>query len=109
MAAKSESDLRYVPCQVEPGMFRGEFLVYVDGLNPNNPEEPVKAQLFADERDVANVQGRPERNRPARAWLVVSLVRKARRFAQIVLPQPAQPFGETLLIGEEKVKREAGT
>jgi hypothetical protein len=96
-----------VPCRVEPGMFRGEYLVYLDALNPNNPKQEVKAQLFADERDVKDIVGQPGRNHPASAWLAVSLVRKGNGLALIVLPQPAQPFGETLLINEEKVKDRA--
>ena len=101
-----KTDLRYIPCRVEPGMFRGEFLVYVEAFNPDNPEEVVHAQLFADARDVAGIRGTPERNKPAPAWLTVSLVRVSHGLAQIVLPQPAQPLGETLLIDEEKVRRE---
>jgi hypothetical protein len=104
----NNSELRYVPCRVEPGMFRGEYLVYLDALNPSNPEQAVHAQLFADERDVAGIQGTPERNRPVPAWLAVSLVRTSRGLAQIVLPQPAQPLGENLLIAEQDVKQEVG-
>jgi hypothetical protein len=98
-------DLRFVPCRVEPGMFRGEYLVYLDALNPNRPDEEVHAQLFVDERDVRAIQGTPSRNQPVPAWLAVSLVRTSHGFAQIVLPQPAQPLGDTLLIDEDKIKQ----
>jgi hypothetical protein len=103
---KNGAELRYVPCRVEPGMFRGEFLVYLDALDPSNPEKKVQAQLFADERDVVGIEGMPERNQPVPAWLTVSLVRTFHGFAQIVLPQPAQPLGENLLIEEDKIKSE---
>jgi hypothetical protein len=100
------SELRYVLCRVEPGMFRGEFLVHLDGRNPNCPEEEIHAQLFADERDIKGLRSFPERNQPVPGWLAVSLVRAAHGLAQVVLPQPAQPFGETLLIAEAKVQRD---
>ena len=103
---KNNGELCYVPCRVEPGRFRGEFLVYLKALNPSHPEESVDAQLFADERDVVGVQGTPERNRPVPAWLVVSLVRTSHGLAQLVLPQPAQPLGENLLSDEDELTHE---
>jgi hypothetical protein len=103
---KLESDLRLVPCRVEPGMFRGEYLAVLEALNPTNPKERIRAQLFVDTRDVKGIQGVPERNQPVPGWLVVSLVRISNGLAQIVLPQPAQPFGENLLIEEAKVREE---
>ncbi len=42
---KPDSDLRLIPCRVEPGMFRDEYLAVLEGLNPNNPEETIRATL----------------------------------------------------------------
>ena len=50
--AKKPAELApcYIPCRIEPGMFREEFLVYLDAANPHDPEEAVKAQLLVDHR-----------------------------------------------------------
>ena len=37
----------YIPCRIEPGMFREEFLVYLDARDPHNPNEQFRAQLEA--------------------------------------------------------------
>src|SRR5437899_104152 len=87
------SSHRYVPCRVEPGMFRGEWLVHVDAVNPQDPENKIRVQLLVDESEVADLQGTPRRHQPATGWLRVSLASKAKGLAQVVLPQPAIPVG----------------
>ena len=100
-----ESALRYVPCQVQPGMFRGEWLVYVDAVDPQSPENRIRVQLLVDHGEVADIQGTPRRNQPAPAWLRVSLANKSQGLAQVVLPQPAIPVGESMFIPERLVKQ----
>src|SRR2546422_10256456 len=89
----AESSRRYVPCRVEPGMFRDEWLVYVEAVNPQDPENKIRVQLLVDQREVAELQGTPRRHAPAAGWLRVSLASRARGLAQVVLPQPAIPVG----------------
>src|SRR5579864_6413780 len=86
--------LRYVRCQVEPGMFRGEWLVYLNTVDPANPNREVRAQLLVDEREVRGIHGTPKRNNPAPGFVRVTLVKREADFAWIVLPQPATPSGE---------------
>lgn len=107
--SRSASAIRYVPCQVEPGMFRGEWLVFVDVLDPQNPDKMARAQLLVDHREVVALSGQPGRNNPARAWLRVALTGKAKNVAQLVLPQPASPGGENVLMKLDQVKPEPGT
>jgi hypothetical protein len=98
----SKQDLCLVKCRLEPGMFKGEWLVFVDAVDPES-DRPVQVQLFADEREVAGIQGTPRRNQPVSGWLRVSLVRAKNGLAQIVLPQPATPVGETVFVKREMV------
>jgi hypothetical protein len=99
-----ESDLRVVPVRVEPGMFKGEYLVHLEALNPSDPKQTVHAQLFADEHEVKAIEGTPERGKPVPALLVVSLMRQANGLAHIILPQPAQPLGESLFIEANRLE-----
>jgi hypothetical protein len=113
MARKSSgqglgSTVRYIPCQVEPGMFQGEWLVYLDVAGPGNPEQPVRAQVLVDQRLVKGVQGSPNRNAPAPAWLRVELADTRNGFAVVVLPQPAQPVGATVFIDQGRVRQDPG-
>jgi hypothetical protein len=107
-AHRNRTTLRYIPCRVEPGMFKDEWLVHVDALNPRNTEQTVPIQLFADARDVAGIRGSPRRNVPAEAWLVVSFAGQRKGLAEIVLPQPSQPLGETVAIPAGAVRMEPG-
>jgi hypothetical protein len=100
--------LRYIPCRVEPGMFKDEWLVRVDALNPENRDQTVAVQLFADARDVTGLHGEPRRNMPVNGWLVVSLAGQTQGLAEIVLPQPSQPLGETIVVHNDAVKTEPG-
>jgi len=90
-------------------MFRGEWLVHVDAVNPQDPENKIRVQLLVDESEVADLQGTPRRHQPATGWLRVSLASKAKGLAQVVLPQPAIPVGESMFIPDRLVKQEAGT
>jgi hypothetical protein len=31
-----------IPCRVEPGMFRDEWLVFIDAVDPKNPERTIE-------------------------------------------------------------------
>jgi hypothetical protein len=101
--------LGYIPCRVAPGMFREEWLVFVDALNPKDPNEKVPVQLLVDRREVAGIRGTPQDSQPADGWLCVSVVGHQGDLAEIVLPQPSQPLGENVLVAEKSVKREPGT
>src|SRR5260370_19238614 len=87
-------------CRLEPGMFKGEWLVFLDALDPEKRQN-LKVQLFADEREVEKIQGTPKRNQPVWGWLRVSLVKAKNEVAQVVLPQPAMPLGETIFVKKE--------
>jgi hypothetical protein len=50
----------------------------------------------------------PKRNQPAEGWLRVALAGKAKEFAQMVLPQPAMPVGQNILLDEKLVKPQPG-
>ncbi len=100
---------RYLPCQIEPGMFHGEWLVRLDAISPENPGQSVRVQLLVDQREVANVRGSPRRRHPSDGWLRVALAGREGDFLRVVLPQPAQPFGEIVLVREGVAREEPGT
>ena len=97
-----QKDICFVQCRLEPGMFKGEWLVALDAVDPEKHRE-LRVQLFADEREVARIQGTPKRNQPVPGWLRVSLVKAKNGLAQVVLPQPATPVGETIFVKRELV------
>jgi hypothetical protein len=98
--------LALVPCRVEPGMFRGEWLAFIEARDPAAPGTAAKAQLLVDQREITDIQGTPKRNNPVNAWLRVSLVRGNADWMQVVLPQPCQPFGESVLVSRAEVREE---
>jgi hypothetical protein len=102
MAKGKESWL--VKCRVEPGMFKDEWLAYVDAINPTNERQSAKVQLFVDAREVRDVRGTPKRNEPAPAWLRVTMLAVRGDVANVLLPQPATPFGESILVRGESVR-----
>ena len=116
MARKKESKAKipddfppcYIPCRIEPGMFREEFLVYLDARDPHNPNEQIRAQLLVDQREVSGVSGAPKRHNPADGWLRVTLVGRQGEWAEVVLPQPSQPLGERVLVARDSVKETPG-
>jgi hypothetical protein len=85
-AQSSAGSLQYVRCQVEPGMFRGEWLVHLDTIDPRHPSKEVRVQLLADDREVSGVQGTPARHRPVPGLLRITFVKPEAEFAWIVLP-----------------------
>jgi hypothetical protein len=92
----TEFPLRYIPCRIEPGMFREEFLVFLDAANPHDPNEKVKAQLLVDRRELSDIQGAPKRNDPARGWLRVTLIGQKGEWAEVVLPAYRQRIANVL-------------
>src|SRR5437764_11719359 len=64
---------RYIPCQVEPGMFKGEYLAYIEVGTQVNPETKVKAQLLVDHQEVKGLSGTPRRNAPVQGYLRVEV------------------------------------
>src|SRR4051812_38303912 len=99
-----EQAVRYIPCRVEPGMFRGEYLAYIHVGTLANPEEVVSAQLFVDHREVVGVAKVPTKNDPVPGFLRVQLAEIKGGYATIVLPQHAEPLGATVTVDEEQLK-----
>ncbi len=95
-------------CRVEPGMFKHDWLVYVDAVDPKDERHSVRVQLFVDVRDVEDVQGKPRRNEPAPAWLRVSLVAGRGELSNIILPRPALPFGDHIVVRSAALKEAGG-
>jgi hypothetical protein len=98
----TKKDTCLVKCRLEPGMFKGEWLAFLDAIDPETRQD-LRVQLFVDEKEVANIQGTPKKNQPVPGWLRVSLVKAKHGIAQVVLPQPAMPVGETVLVKQELV------
>jgi hypothetical protein len=103
---KSIGSLRFLPCQAEPGMFKGEFLVYLHGLNPERGEETITVQMLVDERDVKGLERPPKRNNPEKGWVQVSLLFEKGGVAEVILPQPAQPVGQRLFVHAGDLKKD---
>jgi hypothetical protein len=87
-------------------MFRGELLVRLEGMDPKNPGQRIPVQLFVDRSEVAELQGEPRRNNPAGGWLRVTLVFEQGTIGQVILPQPGQPVGESLLVSMEEFRED---
>jgi len=99
--AVAKETARYVPCRVEPGMFRGEYLVSMEALDSQYPDRKIPIQLWADEQEVRIQSGSPERGHPAEGLLRVEVMGRRKGQALIVLPQPAQPVGERAYVDEQ--------
>ena len=99
------SSVRYLPCRVEPGMFNGEYLVYLSGFNPKERRTPIAVQLLADQQEVAGIQGTPKRNQPVPAWIKVMVAWQEGTEAGVILPQAAQPVGEQLLVDAKELRK----
>ncbi len=99
------SYIRYIPCRAEPGMFRDELLVYLEGFDPKHPDEKIRVQLLVDRSEVKNLKGEPKRNSPVTGWLQVTLAAESQGIAEIILPQPAQPVGESMLVEDKTLRK----
>jgi hypothetical protein len=88
-------------------MFKGEWLVRLEAVDPADPNKTFDVQLFADERDVIAVRGTPGRRNPVPALLRVAVARRRNGLAEVVLPQPGQPVGHSAFF-DERVLEEAG-
>jgi hypothetical protein len=105
------SSIRYLRCQAEPGMFRDELLVYLNGLDPVEKGKTIRVQLLVDQQEVEGLRGTPRRHQPAEGWLKVTLTSEEGPddgIAHVILPQPAQPVGESLLVDAAELKLIAG-
>jgi len=106
MSGQNGKGSYYIPCRVEPGMFREEWLVVVDAADPKNPQQSIQAQMFVDQRDVQRLEGTPARGQPTRGWLRVQRAGTQEGMAVIVLPQWAQPVGTTILVRDNLVEED---
>lgn len=97
--------LRYVVCQVEPGIFEDEYRVSLQGVDPSDPGGFIDVEVLVDREEVAHVRGEPARGAPADGWLrvAVSSVEAAPGFVAIVLPQPAIPVGSAMVVKKDLV------
>jgi hypothetical protein len=96
-----------IPCRVIPGMFPGEWLVFIDAADPKNPGQTFEVQMFADGQDVSDLEGTPTPEQPVNAWVRVDRTKIENGLALILLPQFAQPVGTYLLIDNSKVREGA--
>jgi hypothetical protein len=90
-------------------MFHGEWLIHFDAYSPQNPRDRVRAQAFVDERDVIGLKGNPAKNHPVAGWLRVEVASGEGDYALLVLPQPAQPFGERVLIEKSLLRKDGAS
>jgi hypothetical protein len=104
---RKASGIGYVRCSVEPGMFRGEYLVTFQIENLKKEGEKIRVQLLVDEHEIIHLSGTPERGDPAEGLLRVEVVRRDKGYALLVLPQPAQPVGERVYVEEDMVEEGA--
>jgi hypothetical protein len=93
--------IRYIPCQAEPGIFRNEFLCFLDALDPEHPDRTILVQVLVDSSEIKELQGKPERGRPVSALLRVGYAGSRRGLAHIILPQPAVPVGDSMIVKDE--------
>ncbi len=103
---QKDDGLLFIPCQVEPGMFKGEWLVFLEVIDPEDPKKKKRLQLLVDERLVKMIAGNPRRKQPVPAWLEVEVAQRKKGQVKVVLPQPAYPDGDTLLVNEEVLRQE---
>jgi len=104
---KTKGDHCFARCTVEPGMFRDEWLVLLEAIDPQENSRKIKVQLFADHRSVKEVAGTPKRREPVPALLKVSLMKRRGEFSQIVLPQPSVPIGPNLAMHNDDLVDDA--
>jgi hypothetical protein len=103
-----DSYIRYLRCRAEPGMFKGELLVHLSGFDPLERGKRIAVQLLADEREVESLARTPKHNQPADGWLRVALAVEEGGVAEVILPQPAQPVGERVLVDAKELRTTAG-
>jgi hypothetical protein len=89
-------------------MFTGEFLVFLKGLDPENAGRSISIQMLVDEREVKELSGTPQRKKPVEGWVKVTLANEQGGVAEVVLPQPAQPVGENMLVEASDLTEVAG-
>jgi hypothetical protein len=95
---KAQANHCFAKCKIQPGLFRGEWLVSLEAMDPNADGQKLRVRLFADEREVTNIAGIPNRNQPASGLLRVSMVKRRGEFTAVVLPQPSQPIGPNIIM-----------
>jgi hypothetical protein len=89
-------------------MFRGELLVYLNAIDPTDHARTLKVQMLVDDEEVEGLTGNPQRHKPVGGWVRVTLADQKDDLALIVLPQPAQPVGESMLVKTAELKEKPG-
>lgn len=100
------TEVGYVACHAEPGMFRDELLVLIDGISPDEPDEALTAQVLVDADLVHGLKGTPERGKPVEGYLKVGVARVTGGIATVVLPQAGIPVGEWMLVKAEALAKD---
>jgi hypothetical protein len=99
--------IRYLPARVEPGMFRGEFLAHLEGYKLDHPDKRIPVQMLVDQNEVVGLTREPKRNQPESAWVRVTSAGEDGGLTRVILPQPAQPVGESMLVDSKELKEKA--
>jgi hypothetical protein len=100
------ADVGHVACRAEPGMFRDELLVLIDGIRREEPGKPVTAQVLVDADLVHGLKGTPQRGKPVEGYLRGGIRRVTGGIATVVLPQEGIPVGGWMLVKAEALARE---
>lgn len=95
-----------IPCRVVPGLFKDEWIVLIDAVDPKDPAKTIEVQMFADADLVEGLEGTPARKQPVKGWVRASLASIRDGLALILLPQFGVPVGEYLLMNKDLVRRE---
>ena len=98
---KPKNDYCFAKCTVEPGLFRTEWLVYLNAIDPNEQNRKIKIQLFAGHPSVKDIAGTPRRREPVPALLRVSLLKRFDEVSHVILPQDSQPIGPKVFMDND--------
>jgi hypothetical protein len=85
-------------------MFRGEFLAHLAGYKREQPDKLVPVQMLVDQNEVVGLVREPNRNKPEPAWVRVTLAGEEHGLPRVILPQSAQPVGESMLVDAKLLK-----
>jgi hypothetical protein len=92
----------FIECDVLPGMFPGEYLAIFEALDPNNPTKQIKVRVLVDKENI-EVEGVPHKGKPIKGQLRVYMVAKQKGYVLVILPQPGQPVGESVVLREDEL------
>jgi hypothetical protein len=88
-------------------MFRGEYLARLKGYKFEQPDKLIDIQMFVDQKEVVGLKRDPKRNQPESAWVRVTVAGEEKGLQRVILPQPAQPVGEGMLVDATELREKA--